>query len=122
MFSMDHPEIVRALIEKGANVNAKYPETGESVLMLMVLGDYLENVKSVLAGGADVNARDDHGNSALILAAANNKLEFAKALLEKGADVNAKAHNGETPLSVAKQNGFSKMTQLLGQPGAKNRS
>lgn len=84
MFSMDSPEIVKALIEKGADVNLKNRDTGRSILMLMVLGDEIENVKGVLDKAADVNARDDQGITALMLAATNNKNCGGESLIAKG--------------------------------------
>lgn len=51
----------------------------------------IENVKSLLAQGADVNARDENSNTALMRAIISTRdIDTVKLLLEVGADVNAK--------------------------------
>ncbi|MGH9768621.1 MAG: ankyrin repeat domain-containing protein, partial [Blastocatellia bacterium] len=50
----------------------------------------LEAVKSLIAKGANVNARTNYGATALHFAADRGHLEVIKVLVEAGADVNAK--------------------------------
>jgi hypothetical protein len=54
----------------------------------------LEGVRTILAGGADPNARDKYGNTPLHRAlAARQAIEFIKLLCEAGADPNAAFHD-----------------------------
>ena len=46
-----------------------------------------EIAKTLIANGADINARDKHGASALIYAIQKSKTETAKLLIEEGAEV-----------------------------------
>jgi ankyrin repeat protein len=45
--------------------------------------------------------------------------EITKILLDKGAKVNAKNNYGETALILAKKKGYTTITELLKQYGAK---
>lgn len=60
------PVLVRALIERGADVNLKN-ERGTTPLMTAIMsrGATVENVKLLLAAGADANVRDNEGKTAL---------------------------------------------------------
>jgi ankyrin repeat protein len=55
-------------------------------------------VKSLLAKGADVNARDEITNTALNCAIQRNKTDCVITLLDNGADVNEKNYSGYPPL------------------------
>ncbi len=58
-----------------------------------------EEVKTLLAEGADVDLIDDESDAtALMQAVANGNLEIVKILLNAGADVNLKTRNGRTAL------------------------
>lgn len=76
--------------------------TGFQELAFAIFSDDTAAVKAVLAGGADVNARDPNlGSTPLIVAAFMGRAEIAKVLLAAGADVNATNNNGADALAVA---------------------
>ncbi len=83
-------ELVKFLIEKGANVNFQEEEEGESVLMLTIQQDDKEKMpalmKLLLDNGAEVNLPDYFGWTALIHATAYNSASAVKLLLEYGAN------------------------------------
>ena len=61
-------------------------------------------IRSLIADGADVHAKDHHGMTPLHWAAkCNPNVEVAKCLIEYGADVRAKDNNGDNPLYIAWQ-------------------
>jgi len=62
---------------------------------------YLENVKTILKSGVDVNAQGSDKYSALHIAVKNNNLEIVKELLAHGAKVALKDVWGRTPLFYA---------------------
>lgn len=78
---------------------------------------------SLLAGGADANARDEGGVTALILAAGLGQLDTVKALLQAGADVKAQDERGYTALVSACYNpdldrGFPQVVRALIDAGS----
>lgn len=75
----------------------------------------LDIVRSLIKGGAEVQARDGDGDSALHNAAIGGNLEVAKILIANGADVNQSNRHGTTPLMLA---GEASMAELLVANGA----
>jgi len=85
----------------------------EDLLAAAKRGDLLK-VKSLLAKGADVNAKVDHGYTALMVASLNGHKEVVKLMLAKGADVNARSNDGETALMMAAQEDVKKLLIMAG--------
>jgi ankyrin repeat protein len=71
---------------------------GRTPLHDIANGGNLSEAASLLANGADPNARDDNGWTPLHFAAQSGALEVASLLLNQGAEVNAADLNGNTPL------------------------
>lgn len=65
-------------------------------------------IKSLIAGGADVNAASSFGTTPLHSAAVNNQVEAVKTLLQQGARVEARDGLGRTPLFAALEIGASR--------------
>ena len=65
-------------------------------------------IRSLIAGGADVNAASSFGTTPLHSATVNNQLEAVKALLQQGARVDARDGLGRTPLFAALEIGASR--------------
>ncbi len=79
-----------------------------------------EKVKTMIAGGADVNAKEKYDCTPLYLAGRGDYVEVVEALIEAGADVNAKERlYGNTPLGDAAFGGGTEMVELLLAAGAK---
>jgi ankyrin repeat protein len=136
-------DVMRLLIQAGANVRA----AGNAVLVqamaldcaacLELVADKLEarayngallglaagdvdDVRYVLAHGANVNVRDAHGRTPLILAASSDLLpvDTVRLLLERGADLHAKSDTGMTALDYARLHGATPIVDLLTRAGA----
>jgi hypothetical protein len=77
-------------------------------------------VRTILAGGVDVNARDYWGSTALHEAAEAGHPAVAQLLLDQGADVEAirGGENGGTPLHDAAMRGHIQVIQILLDAGA----
>ncbi len=95
-----HVDIVRQLLDKGADVNAK-DKDGYTALMEASGGGHVDVVNLLLAKGADINAKDKKRWTALMEASFGGHGDVVELLLAKGADVNAKLENGRTALMGA---------------------
>ena len=140
-------DLIRLLLDRGANAQAAgflplalsmrarcngcvealmpklRPEQVLTPLMLMGApprGPAL-SAASLLARGADANAKGANGYPMLLLAAASNiqSVDAVRALLDKGADVNATGPHGETALRFARLQGASPLVDVLLKAGAK---
>ena len=107
--------IVRALIEAGADVNARTNINAEGtggvtplLLAAVGLGQDLVSVRLLIESGADVNARAtgnvfklDQGQTAIFPSIISRNQKLLPLLIELGADVNLQDDEGLTPLDVA---------------------
>ena len=97
------PDIVRYLIEKGANINAT-SKSGMTALMLAMNPNSEHTqlcVTKLVEAKADLNLQSHGGNTALMEAAHKGMLRQVLTLIMAGADVNIQNKYGETALMVA---------------------
>jgi ankyrin repeat protein len=118
-----HEPIVRHLISRGANVNARDLgkfSVGETPLIVAAMKGQTEIAAVLIAKGADVNARTKDGQTALIYAARapGDRTEIAKLLIENGADVNAKDKKGMNALAYALKKRDVMLFKTLMEAGA----
>lgn len=77
-----------------------------------------QRVRSLISGGANVDAKNIIGNTPLYEAAQQGHKDIVELLVTKGADVNAKNISGRTPLHRAAEAGDVKLVQSLISNGA----
>ncbi|KAH8817564.1 ankyrin repeat-containing domain protein [Flagelloscypha sp. PMI_526] len=117
-------EIVRFLIDKGADVNARGVEYG-TALHAAVLRGNLDIAHLLIGKGADVNARGSitYGTALHAIASTNDlemtsSLEMARFLIEKGADVDETGGIYVTALQTAASMRNWKFVSFLIEKGA----
>jgi ankyrin repeat protein len=114
-------DIVRYLIDHGANVNAT-ADIGMTALMFASQEGHLEIVRCLVErGGANANAaRTSDGCTALMWASMNGHLEVVRYLVERGdANVNAaQTDDGMTALMFACKKGHLEIVRYLCQNSA----
>ena len=102
-----HLEVVKYLVEQGADVCARY----NYPLINASDNGHLDVVKYLVEQGADVRARD---NYALRWAGYNGYLEVVKYLVEHGANVRA---DNDFALRIASENGHLEVVKFLVKQG-----
>ena len=75
----DNIEIVNAIIESGASINAK-DWNGNTALMRAAMNGYNEIVNALLQAGADVHAENNSGYTALMIAQKNGHPDTVSVL------------------------------------------
>ena len=127
-FKGSHRELVKLLIDKGADVNAR-----DDILDTPLHGaSNKETAEILIKAGADVNAKNIYGKAILYSSARNAAnasvtwqmyLDLVELLIAKGADVDVKNESGETPLHVVArqfdEKKASEICELLIANGAK---
>jgi len=113
-----HKVVVKLLLEKGAEVEAKCDD-GWTPLSLAADNGHEAVAKLLLEKGAEVEAKGDDGWTPLSSAVYNGHEAVVKLLLEKGAELEAKDSSyGRTPLSWAAERGHEAVVKLLLEKGA----
>jgi len=87
-------------------------------LCAAVEAENTQEVRRLLAAGADVNARDRYSATPLHYAASLRQKALAELLIAKGADINAKSNEGVTPLYVTANRDRAEVAELLIARGA----
>lgn len=108
----------RKLIEQGADIEAKDPGTGASVLHYAVMRGNPEILALLMGRGADLNSRTKNGTTPLHTAVLYNRYEAAELLIKRGADLDAKSASGATPLALASAAKRKEIAELLRTRGA----
>ncbi len=114
-----HADMVRLLVEAGADVNARstvvtwerqrtdeprdkwLPPGGLTPLLLAAREGRVAAASALLDAGADVNVVDPDRHTALIIALINGHFDVAGVLIDRGADVNMEDKVGRTALMAA---------------------
>ncbi|XP_047100837.1 ankyrin repeat domain-containing protein 39-like [Schistocerca piceifrons] len=92
-------------------------ERGRRLIEAAMEGE-VEEVRALLAAGADVGARDWAGRTALHCAARSGHAAVVRLLLSAASDPNARDQWGQTPLHLAAYNGHTEAAAALLQAGA----
>jgi len=108
---------LRALLQKGANVNAADAD-GTTALHWASYRDDVETAALLIRAGAKVNAANDLGVTPLWTASQNGSEVMVRRLLEAGANPNAALLPGETPVMVAARSGYAAVVEQLIAKGA----
>ena len=109
---------VRALIQKGADVNAPGVD-GSTPLHRAVFADRLDVASLLVKSGAKVTAADRYGVTPLALASLNGSAQMIRLLIEGGADPNAVDSAGEPALMTAARAGAPDAMRVLVNAGAR---
>ncbi|KAK8375797.1 hypothetical protein O3P69_008505 [Scylla paramamosain] len=113
-----HVELVRELLDQGAEPNATR-HTGTGALFFAAQGGFLDIVTLLLDRGCSINQASKDGGTALIVAAQCGHMDVVQELLRRGADPHAAMKDRATAVFVASQNGHTSVVRTLLTAGAK---
>lgn len=105
--SVSSPEIVQALLDAGAEVNAACGNMHRTALDALALSPnafndrWLDVVRLLIKRGADVNHKDASGCTPLLYAASFGNVRLVQLLVELGADVHACSDKGSNAIWFA---------------------
>ena len=112
-----HGELVRTLLDAGADVNAPQVD-GMTALHWAVYHDAGETAGLLVRSGANVEAENRYGVSPLSVAATNGNADIVTLLLDAGANANTVLRGGETVLMTAARTGSLAAVRALLTHGA----
>lgn len=116
-----HVEIVKLLLDHGANPNARFRCAGPALVSAASDGK-AQVVRFLLERGVNVNARDCEQETALMSAARRGHGAVVELLLKKGANLNAVNAGGQNALMLAASTGREDVVRALLKRGADPRS
>lgn len=98
--SKDFPEMLKLLIEAGAELESKTP-MGGTPLILAVANNAEGCTKALLEYDTDINAKDVQGDTALHCLPLPARLSIAKLLVNRGANLELRNRAGKSVLDLA---------------------
>ena len=113
----DHLEIVRLLIDAGADLD-KADDFGRTQLLVASENGYLEVVELLIKAGAKLDMVDVYGVTPLYSACQYGHFEVVELLIKAGADTDKATNDRVTPLYIACQYGHLDVVRLLVVSGA----
>lgn len=108
-------DVIKALVEKGANVNAARKDGQATVLTILVFHGRIQAIRYLLAHGANPNLATK-GGTPLMLASYRCYPDIVETLLKAGADRASKDSAGQTALDRAKAQNCAAAVSLLISP------
>jgi ankyrin repeat protein len=112
-----HKQVVKLLVDKGAEVNAQGGGYGNALQTASARG-YKEIVKLLLDKGAEVDAQGGYYGDTLQAASAGGHEVVVRLLVDKGAEVNAQGGPYGNALQAASARGYKEIVKLLLNKGA----
>ncbi len=108
-----HRFLIPELLRKGADINARSDDRGNTALMDAASMCQADIVHDLLRAGASVDLASKNGQTALILAVGQGCYEVVKLLLEAGADIDVKDSLGMSAKKYAELFRFSDIEALM---------
>jgi len=122
MWLTEIPQIVRLLIEHGADVNVIGSEHyNEVVLHNACRRGQIEIIDLLIKAGADLDVRNSLGQTPLMEAARYGELAAVQRLVAAGADLNLRsAQNNATALALAREDDEHEVAEFLRKAGGED--
>jgi ankyrin repeat protein len=108
----DETEVVKLLLDKGANINQQ-DNNGKTALHIAAQYGETKVVELLLDRNANIDQQDNNGKTALHIAAECGETEVVKLLLDRNANIDQPDNNGKTALHIAAECGETEVVKLL---------
>jgi ankyrin repeat protein len=100
---LGHSDIVRLLLEAGADITAVDPGMKATALHAAAYAGRTEAARVLIEHGIEIDRQGPkNGYTALHDAIWQNNIDTAKVIIDAGADLTVRSHAGETPLEFAR--------------------
>jgi len=96
-----NPQLVKYLIELGANIDFEETESGYTALACAAEEGNTEVIKVLVKLGSDIDHQDFNGKTALMSAIIFNELVSVKCLIALGANLRVKDNDGRSAHDIA---------------------
>ena len=103
---LGHDDVVKALLELGADSTIKSGYNEETPLFIAASKGHLNCLKAILKYNKNFNEPNNSGETPLYMASQNGHLPVVLELLSCGADPSQPTHRFGTPLYIASQEGY----------------
>lgn len=104
---------LQKLIEEGADINAKDPRTGLTLLHEAASEGNVARLQTLHEVGADMNMQNNQGATALHMASRVGHIKAAQKLVDLGVKTDIKNNQGLTAHAVAHANSNKPITAIL---------
>jgi ankyrin repeat protein len=109
-----YTEIVKLLLEAGADVGALDPGMKATALHAASYAGHAEAAKLLIEYGIDIDKQGPYnGYTALHDAVWQNNVDVARVLIDAGANLNIKSNSGQTPLEFARSKGYKEIAAMI---------
>jgi ankyrin repeat protein len=107
-------EIVKMLLEAGADVTAVDPGMKATALHAAAYAGRTTAARLLIAHGIDIDKQGPHnGYTALHDAIWQSHIETARVIIEAGANLSLKSNQGQTPLEFARSKKLAALVDLM---------
>ena len=110
-------DVVKLLIENGANIN-QHNNGGHTSLHWASVKGHKRIVKYLVKRGIDINILNDKKNTSVLIASELGHEDIVKFLVEHDANINLQDIDGDTPLLMAARTNHENIVKFLVEHGA----
>lgn len=114
LYAVQSSEILRLLVERGADIN-EVSAQGLSPIMAAVVRGNIGSVRVLIQAGALMDLQDNKGMTALMFAVENDRRDLVEMLLAANVNVLLRTFDGQTAEDIAIEAGHDEIVRIIRQ-------